>query len=122
MSGLDQLLTFPRFGKLGVNERMAVMCEGIDQVPAIKIVGSNGKGTTAHMMADMVQRLGKSVGLYTSPHLLKVNERIKVNGLDIPDADLDDLLYWACARAEMLDDVGRLEILTLAAIQYFAQC
>ncbi|NVK19238.1 MAG: hypothetical protein HWE30_11125 [Methylocystaceae bacterium] len=122
MNGLNQLLNFPRFGASGVNKRMALLCQGIDQVPAIKIVGSNGKGTTAHLVAEMAQRMGKKVGLYTSPHLLKVNERIKVNGLDISDRDLDDLLLWACARTEALDGVGRFEILTLAAIEYFTRC
>lgn len=120
MTGLDRLLDLPRFGAAGVNERMAELCQPIDQVPAIKIVGSNGKGTTAHMIADMAQRLGKTVGLYTSPHLLRVNERIQIQGREISDVDLDSYLNWACDRAAGLVGCGRFEVLTLAALKYFA--
>ncbi|MDV7339952.1 hypothetical protein RYZ26_10130 [Terasakiella sp. A23] len=119
---MERLLSFPRFGEQGVNERMAVLCDGLQQVPAIKIVGSNGKGTTAHMMAEMALRLGKSVGLYTSPHLLRVNERIQVNGREISDDQLDVVLNWACDRAGGVKGIGRFELLTLAAMKHFADC
>ncbi|WP_417795378.1 bifunctional folylpolyglutamate synthase/dihydrofolate synthase [Terasakiella pusilla] len=120
MTGLDRLMDLPRFGTMGVNERMEKLCQPIAQVPAIKIVGSNGKGTTAHMIADMAQRLGKTVGLYTSPHLLRVNERLQIQGREISDADLDYYLNWACDQAVGLAGCGRFEVLTLAALKYFA--
>lgn len=121
MSALSRLLKHPRFGPAGVNERMAQMCNGLEMVPAIKIVGSNGKGTTAHMMARMAQDLGKSVGLYTSPHLLQVNERIQINAQPISDPDLDMCLGQALSRAATFPQAGRFEILTLAALIHFSR-
>ena len=50
---------------------------------SIHIAGTNGKGSTAHMIASIVQTAGYKTGLYTSPHLLDFRERIKVNGLKI---------------------------------------
>ncbi|WP_417819196.1 bifunctional folylpolyglutamate synthase/dihydrofolate synthase [Terasakiella sp.] len=121
MTAIDRLLQHPRFGPPGVNERMAQLCQGLNMIPSIKIVGSNGKGTTAHLMARMAQGLGKSVGLYTSPHLLHVNERIQINGRMITDEDLDACLTQALMRAAPLPQSGRFEILTLAALIFFAE-
>ena len=50
---------------------------------SIHIGGTNGKGSTAHMIASVIQTAGYKTGLYTSPHLLDFRERIKVNGLKI---------------------------------------
>jgi len=121
MSALDRLLKLPRFGPAGVNERMTQLVDGLEMVPSIKIVGSNGKGTTAHMMAQMASALGKTVGLYTSPHLLKVNERIQINAQMIDDEDLDIALSWALDRCDKINGVGRFEALTLAALYHFSQ-
>ncbi len=68
-------------------------------IPYIHIAGTNGKGTTAHMMASVLQESGLKVGLYTSPHYVDFRERIKVNGEWIAEdyvvefvANLDDTL------------------------------
>ncbi len=50
---------------------------------SIHIAGTNGKGSTAHMMASVIQTAGYKTGLYTSPHLLDFRERIKINGFKI---------------------------------------
>jgi len=121
MSVIDQLLTFPRFGNTGVLERMAEMSRGLEMRPTIKVVGSNGKGSTAHMMAQMAHGLDKNVGLYTSPHLLRVTERIQINGREIPQRDFNYILKWAMAKADGIDGVGRFEILTLVALYHFSQ-
>jgi dihydrofolate synthase/folylpolyglutamate synthase len=55
------------------------------QYPAIHIAGSNGKGSTASMLTTILSRAGYKVGLYTSPHLVRFNERIKINGREISD-------------------------------------
>ena len=47
---------------------------------SIHIAGTNGKGSTAHMLASILQEVGYKVGLYTSPHLKDFRERIKING------------------------------------------
>ncbi|MCF7800802.1 MAG: bifunctional folylpolyglutamate synthase/dihydrofolate synthase [Candidatus Marinimicrobia bacterium] len=53
--------------------------------PTIHIAGTNGKGSTAAMLASVLAAAGMRVGLFTSPHLIRPNERIKVNGQEIPD-------------------------------------
>ena len=54
---------------------------------SVLIAGTNGKGSTAATLASILQAAGHRTGLYTSPHLVKVNERIRVDGMAISDAD-----------------------------------
>lgn len=56
--------------------------------PSIHIAGTNGKGSTSHMLAAVLQEAGYKVGLYTSPHLLDFRERIRVNGVMIPQEEV----------------------------------
>jgi|GEM_PF-1997853 len=127
MNALDRLLEFPRFGNSGVNERMEKLCSSLmsktwwQTASCIKVAGSNGKGTTATIMSLMSQNLDKKVGLYTSPHLLRVNERIQINNSEISNEDLEISLSWALGQASGLEGVGRFEILTTACLFYFAQ-
>jgi dihydrofolate synthase / folylpolyglutamate synthase len=55
---------------------------------AIHIAGTNGKGSVAAALAAILQEAGFSVGLYTSPHLVRFNERIRINGRDVSDSDI----------------------------------
>src|SRR5580765_6310489 len=55
--------------------------------PAILIAGTNGKGSTAATLASILQAAGYRTGLYTSPHLERVNERIQIDGRPIADDD-----------------------------------
>ena len=59
------------------------------------ITGSNGKGSTAAMLASFLQQTGQNVGLFTSPHLFRLNERFSIDGEDISDEELEH--HWdAC--------------------------
>ncbi len=58
----------------------------------IHIAGTNGKGSTSHMLASILQEAGYNVGLYTSPHLKDFRERIKINGREIPKDFLVDFI------------------------------
>ena len=51
---------------------------------SIHVGGTNGKGSTSHMLASVLQEAGYKVGLYTSPHLKSFTERIRINGNEIP--------------------------------------
>src|SRR3954451_13127057 len=53
--------------------------------PAVLIAGTNGKGSTAATLASILQAARLRTGLYTSPHLVRINERIRLNGAEIPD-------------------------------------
>ena len=55
--------------------------------PAVQIAGTNGKGSTAVFLASICQAAGIKSGLYTSPHLISITERIKVAGREIPNED-----------------------------------
>jgi dihydrofolate synthase/folylpolyglutamate synthase len=95
--------------------------------PSVLIAGTNGKGSTAATLALILQASGVRTGLYTSPHLLRINERIRINGEDIPD-DRFALLHDMVERtAERLIEDGELpwhpsffEMLTAMAFEYFA--
>lgn len=54
------------------------------QFKSIHVAGTNGKGSTSHMLASILQEAGYKVGLYTSPHLKNFTERIRINGTEIP--------------------------------------
>ncbi len=87
------------------------------------IVGSNGKGSTAAMSAALLQQTGACVGLFTSPHLFALNERFRVDGEDIGDAELAH--HWArvAAAAEaagLNEHLGGFEFLFLIAADWFA--
>ncbi|MGH9858401.1 MAG: bifunctional folylpolyglutamate synthase/dihydrofolate synthase, partial [Candidatus Acidiferrales bacterium] len=56
-------------------------------VPCVHIAGTNGKGSTAAMLESILRHAGLRTGLYTSPHLERINERIAVNGEPISDSD-----------------------------------
>jgi dihydrofolate synthase / folylpolyglutamate synthase len=51
-----------------------------NKLQCIHVAGTNGKGSTSHMIAAVLQKAGYKVGLYTSPHLLDFRERVKING------------------------------------------
>ena len=91
--------------KLGL-ESIAVLCRALGD-PQLKyrvvhIAGTNGKGSTAAMTEAIVLQAGHRVGLYTSPHLVEITERIRVNGADISQADFARLATQVRAAGEQL--------------------
>jgi dihydrofolate synthase/folylpolyglutamate synthase len=95
---------------------------------SVLIAGTNGKGSTAATLASILQASGLKTGLYTSPHLVRINERIRLDGNAISDEDFA-LLHDAVGRtAERLVAEGDLpwppsffEMLTAIAFEYFAR-
>jgi dihydrofolate synthase/folylpolyglutamate synthase len=95
--------------------------------PSVLIAGTNGKGSTAATLASVVQAAGYRTGLYTSPHLLRVNERIQINQEPISDVEFA-VIYDRVERcAHELVERGELpwhpsffEMLTAMAFEYFA--
>src|SRR5512142_1009061 len=72
-------------------EQMRVLARALGdpqrRFPSVLIAGTNGKGSTAATLASILQAAGHRTGLYTSPHLLRVNERIRLEGQEISDAE-----------------------------------
>lgn len=86
----------------------------------IHIGGTNGKGSTAAMTASILKAAGYKVGLYTSPHLYRFNERIQINGVEIDDQDLADITAFAKPLAETMEDVPtEFELVWCIAAEYF---
>jgi len=95
--------------------------------PCIHITGTNGKTSTARLCTALVMAQGLSVGTYTSPHLVSLNERIAWNGEPIGDDDLFDVLSPLAALEEFIraENPGMLaptwfELMTAAAYRFFA--
>jgi dihydrofolate synthase/folylpolyglutamate synthase len=76
-----------KFGLEGITRLVAALGDPQLASPAILIAGTNGKGSTAAMLEAVLRESGYRTGLYTSPHLARINERIRVNGEDISDVD-----------------------------------
>ncbi|MEN3333950.1 MAG: dihydrofolate synthase / folylpolyglutamate synthase [Blastocatellia bacterium] len=128
----EDLLAIPKFGKgIGLH-RMLALCrtllqtDWLSNLDAIKITGSNGKGSVCAMVAAVFGELSISCGLYTSPHLIKFNERIVTNGEPIADAELAEAVAWFIQQRDEYasrfpdDTIGAFEAFTAIALHHFA--
>jgi dihydrofolate synthase / folylpolyglutamate synthase len=96
--------------------------------PCVLIAGTNGKGSTAATLSSILIAAGYRTALYTSPHLVRVNERIQTNGTQIPDEDFARLYFQVDEAARRLVESAELphppsffEVLTAVAFVYFAE-
>ena len=93
-----------------------------EQLKFIHIAGTNGKGSTAAMLASILERAGYRTGLYTSPFINRFNERMQVNGEQIPDAVLAELTERIQPYADAMEDAPtEFELITALAMEYFLQ-
>ena len=93
-----------------------------DTLKFIHIAGTNGKGSTSAMLASILQQAGYRVGLYTSPFILRFNERMRIDGQDIPDGELAEITEYVKPHAEaMADTPTEFELITAIALVYFAR-
>ncbi len=88
--------------------------------PSIHVAGTNGKGSTCAYLSAALAAGGYRVGRYTSPHLLRVNERITVNGADVTDAALASLVRRVRGRLGDGHELSYFEFLTVLAFVHFA--
>ena len=89
------------------------------QLKCIHVAGTNGKGSTSHMLASVFQEAGYKVGLYTSPHLKDFRERIKINGEEISEAFVIEFI----AKHKLFfeeNDMSFFEMSVGLAFDYFA--
>jgi dihydrofolate synthase/folylpolyglutamate synthase len=121
-----------RFGiKLGLENIRTVLASFGDphyKFPSILVAGTNGKGSVCAMMARILVEHKLRVGLYTSPHLVKVEERIRIGEKLIPQKEFCSLLSLIRGKIEDLLGKGSLEchptyfeVLTILALLYFAE-
>jgi dihydrofolate synthase/folylpolyglutamate synthase len=129
-SALDRLLALPRFADAGAGayrpglDRMRALLDGMGHperaFPSVHVAGTNGKGSTSSLAASVAGAAGLRVGLHTSPHLLRVEERMRVDGVPAPA----EWLGAAAARhADLFERVGPsfFEATTALAFLHFAE-
>ena len=105
-----------------ITELMARLGDPQRELRFIHVAGTNGKGSVCAMLASVLTRAGYRTGLYTSPHLFRVNERIKVDGADVSDAELTELAALVKPAADsMADPPTEFERITAMALLYFAR-
>jgi dihydrofolate synthase/folylpolyglutamate synthase len=100
------------------------LCTALDnpqqKFKSIHIAGTNGKGSTSHMLAAMLQQAGYKTGLYTSPHLKDFRERIKINGAWISEKFVIDFVERTKKISEEIQP-SFFELTVAMAFDYFAQ-
>lgn len=104
------------------SELLSLLGDPQKKLKFVHIAGTNGKGSTAAMLASVLQSAGYRTGLYTSPHLLRFHERMRVNGKEIDDKSLIALTNTVRNAAEQMSEMPTgFEIMTAIAFLYFVQ-
>ena len=107
-------------------ERVAAVLELMgspqDDCPVIHVAGTNGKGSVSCMLAGILSAAGYKVGLFTSPHIIKYTERIKICGEDIPESAFADLIFEISSLSKKHDIyLTEFEMLTVLAFKWFSR-
>ncbi len=130
---VSTLLAIPKFGAGVGLHRMLWLTQDLrvthwlTNLDAIKVTGSNGKGSVCAMVSSILQALELQVGQYISPHLIRFNERISINGNHISDHELAETLDWFLAqqaeysRQYPSDTIGAFESFTAMGLYHFVQ-
>ena len=88
----------------------------------VHVTGTNGKGSTCAMVASILRKAGYKTSLYTSPYLIRFNERIQINGEQISDADICELTEYVKPFAESIfERPTEFEMVTAIGFEYFAR-
>ncbi len=116
-------------GKPGLH-RIRLLCNALgdpqDKLKFVHIAGTNGKGSTAFMIASVLRAAGYRTGLYTSPYLVRFNERMRVDGVMISDTELTEITEKVQAAVERLklpenETIGEFEFATAVGFLYFLE-
>ena len=104
--------------------RIAELCEKMNNpqnaLRFVHVAGTNGKGSFSCMLSEVLREAGYRVGLFTSPFIKEFNERIRVNGQDIPNEDLAAVTEYVRGFADTMEDLPtEFELITAIALEYF---
>lgn len=123
----DRLPMFTRQGAKAIRpdlERTLLFCEALGNphksFPSVHVAGTNGKGSSSHMLASILAAAGYRTGLYTSPHLIDFRERIRIDGRMIPEAFVKSFVQRHFSLIEKLKP-SFFEVTVCMAFDYFAQ-
>ncbi|MEK7828630.1 MAG: Mur ligase family protein, partial [Deltaproteobacteria bacterium] len=129
---LKYLYSLEKYGiRLGL-ERIKAILESLDnpqdKLNIIHVAGTNGKGSTSAIIASILLKAGYKVGLYTSPHLVRFNERIRIDGKEIPNKKIAELVERVRNASLQVGAYGHtplqptfFEFTTAMAFLYFAE-
>jgi dihydrofolate synthase/folylpolyglutamate synthase len=128
LADLGQELHGLKFGLEAISRILAELGSPHARYDTAIVAGTNGKGSTCAMLASILQHAGYRTGLFTSPHLVRVNERLRVNGQEVSDADFAAAFTTVAAAVDRLVNLKTLEkrpsffeFLTATAFLHFAQ-
>lgn len=122
-----QLPMYQRVGKVAFKKDLSNTLRLSEQLgnpqnrfKSIHVAGTNGKGSTSHMIAAVLQSAGYKVGLYTSPHLHSFRERIRVNGEEVKESFIANFVN---ENKQPIEEIAPsfFEITVVMAFEYFAQ-
>ncbi|MCC6186551.1 MAG: bifunctional folylpolyglutamate synthase/dihydrofolate synthase [Chitinophagaceae bacterium] len=121
-----QLPVFAKYGKDAIKpglDNITALCNLLDnpqeKLKVIHVAGTNGKGSTSHMLAAALQQAGYKTGLYTSPHILDFGERIRVNGKTIDQQFVVDFVAQHYPSFQQFKP-SFFEVTVAMALQYFS--
>ncbi len=123
----EQLPMFSRIGSAAIKKDLTNtlrLCEALgnphQKFKSIHIAGTNGKGSTSHMLSAIFQQCGYKTGLYTSPHLVDFRERIRINGAEISE---HEVIEFVAQHKELIEAVqpSFFEITVVMAFEAFAK-
>ncbi len=124
MDIVDYLLSISskkiKYGLKRTEELLKVCNSPHKKVYSIQVVGTNGKGSVAAFLSSIISSAGYKVGLFSSPHLVSLNERIRINNELIKDEDLKKFIK-KYKKAIRLIEPSFFELLTVIAVWYFHQ-
>ncbi|MFC3809916.1 bifunctional folylpolyglutamate synthase/dihydrofolate synthase [Lacihabitans lacunae] len=122
----SKLPAFQKIGSKALKPKMTniiELCERLDNpqksFKTIHVAGTNGKGSSSHLLASVLQQSGYKVGLYTSPHLRDFRERFKINGLDVSESYVIDFVEKIKPLLEEIKP-SFFEMTVALAFSYFA--
>lgn len=107
-------------------ERVRVLLTGLGnpekKLKFVHVAGTNGKGSICAYLASVLQKAGYKTGLFTSPYIARFNERMKINGREIGNTELADIVEQVKPVAEAMDDhPTEFEMMTAAALLWFSE-
>ncbi|WP_343703662.1 folylpolyglutamate synthase/dihydrofolate synthase family protein [Chitinophaga sp.] len=105
---------------LNTRELCTILGHPENRFPSVHIAGTNGKGSSSHMLAAVLQQAGYKTGLYTSPHLYDFRERIKINGAMIPENRVVEFVERLRAKIDTIQP-SFFELTVAMAFAYFAE-
>ena len=121
MNYIDKLSSFTNFGnkkdKTFLKKYFAKIKNPQNKFKVIHVTGTAGKGSTSSMIANGLKEAGYKVGLFTSPHLIKINERIKINNKNISDKKLNEYIKFYFKK---FPNLSFSQYLTLIMLKYFS--